>query len=227
MVTGQWGPRPIARPCWPGLAGPKTQPTGSQTPAVTGRGGSSSARNGGEKGEAKPEAHPELAGGVSLARGGGMAANSVVALLVPAGEIAAIGGDSRGSGSIPLASRWRKAWRTWGLAQRRPGRLLAVARGDSRAQVPACSCGRETERERECPREKEERGAWHLGAAPGGLFSLQRQVRGGTPVAIHGTRRWCLLEEEERRFLQKKKPLGFGRFRGKIKNSSLLQDLIL
>jgi hypothetical protein len=131
MVTGQWGLRPIARPHWPGLAGPKTQPTGSQTPVVTGRGGSSGARKRGKKGEAELEAHPELTGGVSLAGGEGMAVNSAAALSVPAGEMAVSGGDSWGSGSIPLASRWRKALRTWGLARRRPRRLLAVVRGDS------------------------------------------------------------------------------------------------
>jgi hypothetical protein len=87
------------------------------------------------------------------------------------------------------------------------------------------SRGREVERERENPREKEGKGGpWRSGAAPGGHLGLKAASRRWSTAAMRRTRRCCLLEEEERSFFCRK-PLGFGRFRGKIKTAHFCKIL--
>jgi hypothetical protein len=120
-----------ARATWAGHAGlvgwATPSPTGSLAPAATGRGGSSGVGTEGERGPLGPFAHQEVTGAVCSAGGGETAANLAAVLSVPAGETAASGGDSGLLRSIPCARRRREARRSWGLARRRPGRLLAAA----------------------------------------------------------------------------------------------------
>jgi hypothetical protein len=89
------------------------------------------------------------------------------------------------------------------------------------------SRGREVERERENPREKEERGgAWRPGAAPGGHLGLKggkQEVENGghaqdTQVLPTGRRR--------NEFFGRKSPRVW-KISGKNKNNTLLLDLAL
>jgi hypothetical protein len=67
-------------------------------------------------------AQQEVDGGVGSAGGGPTASNLGQRTSGACRDTAASGGDSRGSGSIPLARRWRKAWRTCGARRRGTGR---------------------------------------------------------------------------------------------------------
>jgi hypothetical protein len=97
--------------------------------------------------------------------------------------MAASGGDSGLLQLIPSTRRRREARRSWGLAQRRPGRRLAAAGGDGQGGELSGERNREGEREPE----EERRGA----RVPGGGGDLLiagdgRRLR-SRPA---GARRW-------------------------------------
>jgi hypothetical protein len=94
---------------------------------MTGRGGSSGARNGGEKGEARPGAHPELAGGVSLAGGRPVVANLAAAVRRSGEGIDNGDGFSGRLGSIPSTGRARRRWRSFSAHRWRLGRRETAA----------------------------------------------------------------------------------------------------
>jgi hypothetical protein len=74
MTSGARGPH--GRPGWPGRLS-NAQHDRSQSPARAGRGRRSGARNGGGKGAAGPDTHPDVAGGLGLAGGRPAVANLV------------------------------------------------------------------------------------------------------------------------------------------------------
>jgi hypothetical protein len=132
--------------------------TGFQSPARAGRGRRSGARNGGRKGAAGPDTHPEVACGLGLAGGWPATTNLTAEELGFRRGIRDAGGDSRHFGPIPSRGRLKAARRTYSARRAAGGSTESAALGGSHGA--ACRLlGGSTGRRRALGERRKEEGA--------------------------------------------------------------------